>query len=217
MSDLVFPPWRQRMLRSLHLNRSQPQSKYYQVAGLSDEGRPTNRTMVFRGFKDKTNDLLSITDLRSDKVAAWHEESESLTFIEICWYFAKTREQYRISAKVATLTHSVTDEHDKSLRLATWNKLSNNAKEAFSQPSPGIPFNNANESGELSYSETMKESSSKRIDTKMMADKTRLINENFVVTIFTPYKVDFLDLKSTPHNRLISKVESGWKEQKVFA
>ena len=93
MSDFKFPTWRQRLARSLHVNRSQAQSKYFQVATVSMDGLPKNRTMVFRGFLPDSLNLLSVTDIRSDKVADWKLSTPKK--FEICWYFAGSREIQR--------------------------------------------------------------------------------------------------------------------------
>ena len=102
MSDFKFPSWRQRLARSLHVNRSQAQSKYFQVATVSMDGLPKNRTMVFRGFVPDSLNLLSVTDIRSDKVADWKLSTPKK--FEICWYFAGSREQYRVAGHVSLVS-----------------------------------------------------------------------------------------------------------------
>ena len=68
MTEIVYPVWRQRLASSLQANNSEVHSKYFQVASVCPNGRPKNRTMVFRGFLPGTQNLLSVTDLRSDKI-----------------------------------------------------------------------------------------------------------------------------------------------------
>ena len=53
-STFTISGWRQRLARSLHLSRSKPEAKYIQLATLNDEGFVQNRTLVFRGFIDKS-------------------------------------------------------------------------------------------------------------------------------------------------------------------
>ncbi|MGK7884635.1 MAG: pyridoxamine 5'-phosphate oxidase, partial [Crocosphaera sp.] len=61
-------PWRSILARALHRNRSLPNSRYFQLATVNFEGKPTNRTLVFRGFLNQTNQLQIITDSRSEKI-----------------------------------------------------------------------------------------------------------------------------------------------------
>jgi pyridoxamine 5'-phosphate oxidase len=105
MSDFKFPSWRQRLVRSLHVNRSQAQSKYFQVASVSKDGLPKNRTMVFRGFIPESLNLVSVTDIRSDKVLDWQQNTPKK--FEICWYFAGSREQYRIAGHVSLVSNEI--------------------------------------------------------------------------------------------------------------
>ena len=88
--------WRSPLARALHRNRSLAFARYLQLATVRDTGRPANRTVVFRGFLDDTNQLKFITDSRSQKA----EEISLYPWGEICWYFPKTREQFRIAGKL---------------------------------------------------------------------------------------------------------------------
>lgn len=60
--------WKQRLQRSLHLSRSKPEAKYFQLATVSAEGKPDSRTLVFRGFGESGDTLLAVTDMRSEKL-----------------------------------------------------------------------------------------------------------------------------------------------------
>jgi pyridoxamine 5'-phosphate oxidase len=61
-------PWRLPLARALHRNRSIPASRYLQLATVRSDGRPANRTVVFRGFAPDTDWLQFVTDSRSQKV-----------------------------------------------------------------------------------------------------------------------------------------------------
>ena len=61
-------PWRSILSRALHRNRSLPNARYFQLATVDFGGKPTNRTVVFRGFLDQSNQLQIITDRRSEKI-----------------------------------------------------------------------------------------------------------------------------------------------------
>ncbi|MEO8891182.1 MAG: pyridoxamine 5'-phosphate oxidase family protein, partial [Coleofasciculaceae cyanobacterium] len=88
--------WRSLLARAIHHNRSLPYSRYFQLATIRADHRPANRTVVFRGFLDETDQLKMITDFRSAKV----EQIQQQVWGEACWYFPKTREQFRLSGKL---------------------------------------------------------------------------------------------------------------------
>jgi pyridoxamine 5'-phosphate oxidase len=158
MSDFKFPSWRQRLVRSLHVNRSQAQSKYFQVASVSKDGLPKNRTMVFRGFIPESLNLVSVTDIRSDKVLDWQQNTSKK--FEICWYFAGSREQYRIAGHVSLVSNEILKKaHESDSRRNSvvfsetflrqqWAKLSRGAQEQFFWPTPRAPFDNNSDTGD---------------------------------------------------------------------
>lgn len=119
--SFVVSTWRQRLARSLHLSRSKPESKYIQLATLNDAGQVQNRTLVFRGFVDDSDHLLMVTDTRSDKFSALQVHSQA----EICWYFVKTREQYRLNGTIDIYFEP------SDFRTSIWNRLSEAAKAQF--------------------------------------------------------------------------------------
>lgn len=65
-----------------------------QLATVRANGRPANRTVVFRGFLWDTERLTFVTDTRSGKVA----EVAANPYCELAWYFPNSREQYRCGA-----------------------------------------------------------------------------------------------------------------------
>jgi pyridoxamine 5'-phosphate oxidase len=150
MVDFKFPAWRQRLVRSLHVNRSQAQSKYFQVASVSKDGLPKNRTMVFRGFVPESLNLVSVTDIRTNKVSDWQLNTPKK--FEICWYFAGSREQYRIAGHVSLVSKEILKnarkEHAKRESVVfsetflhqQWTNLSRGAQKQFFGPSPRAPF-----------------------------------------------------------------------------
>ncbi len=97
---IYLAPWRTYLEKALHKNRSQTFSRYFQLATVNNQGYPTNRTVVFRGFLTDSNSLKIITDIRSEKFAHLQNNPQA----EICWYFAKTREQFRIRGKIDLIT-----------------------------------------------------------------------------------------------------------------
>ena len=79
---------------ALRKNRRDAHHRYFQMATVTAEGHPKNRTVVFRGFCADDTSLLVITDRRSEKIV----ELEQNAAVEVAWYFTRTREQFRISA-----------------------------------------------------------------------------------------------------------------------
>ncbi|MFQ3249706.1 pyridoxamine 5'-phosphate oxidase family protein [Glaciecola sp.] len=150
MSKLQAPDWKIRLDKSLNSNKGQSHSKFYQVASVTADGMPKNRTMVFRGFLANSEKFVSVTDIRSDKIKEW--ESSSSQKFEICWYFVESREQYRISGHVQILSSDSVISHIESadnkqskseaasLIREQWNKLSKAAKEQFYCAEPKAPF-----------------------------------------------------------------------------
>jgi PPOX class probable FMN-dependent enzyme len=182
MADYLAP-WRKQLQRALHRNRSQIFSRYFQLATISERGYPTNRTVVFRGFLNESNSIKIVTDTRSQKFAHLQNNPQA----EICWYFSKTREQFRIRGKIDLVTQA--DENLNKLREEAWQKLSKNAKEQFLWPHPGKPVTDNLPPVASSFSEE-----------KPVA--------NFCLLLLNPQRVDHLELKSNPHNRCLYSLNS---------
>jgi PPOX class probable FMN-dependent enzyme len=176
---MIVPVWKQRIQRSLHLGRSKHESKYFQVASVNNAGSPKVRTMVFRGF-GKQHCLFAVTDIRSDKVEDFKHQAQ----VQICWYFAKTREQYRLDCSVECITEG-------QIYTEYWDKLSESAQLSFYAPAPKVPFDNSIDAQE-------KESST---------NKQNAISEHFAVIRFKPNFSDYLDLKSKPQQRELEQLE----------
>jgi len=134
-------------------------SRYVQLATVREDNRPSNRTVVYRGFLNDTENITFITDRRSQKV----EELRRRPYGEICWYFPETREQYRFSGS-CIVVHSDGVEpscHDSSsspwnskschtdpslapsvlsgARQKIWSILSDPGRAQFSWPAPRLP------------------------------------------------------------------------------
>ena len=61
------------------------------MATVRGDGRPACRTVVFRGFVEKSEQLTFVTDARSEKVGELGRQAAC----ELCWYLPGTREQFR--------------------------------------------------------------------------------------------------------------------------
>jgi pyridoxamine 5'-phosphate oxidase len=225
MTEIVYPVWRQRLARSLHVNRSQVPAKHYQVASVSSSGRPKNRTMVFRGFLSNTQSLLSVTDLRSDKIEEWQGGGKS--HFEICWYFSGSREQFRLAGEVVLISNCL-DTHYKdpvlgkqtkeSLLKQQWSNLSTNAQQPFYSSSPKAPFDeNPVSPNLLAGLGSQANVNNNKLESIKSAQNNNVksqfeMSDNFCVIIFIPYSVDYLDLKSKPQQRCLYDIQDSWKE-----
>ena len=182
----MLAPWRSPLSSAIHRNRSQPHSRYFQLATVTPEGYPRNRTVVFRGFLDdernslKKNSLKIITDVRSTKI----KDIEHQAFAEVCWYFTKTREQFRITGNLQLVTAAETDTDLLLARKTTWHNLSDAARSQFAWPDPGKP-----QADKAAFDVT--------------SPDANLPLDNFCLLLLTPNKVDHLQLKGDPQQRCL--------------
>ena len=209
---MIFPSWRQSLARSLHVSRSKPEAKFFQAAnaylpGDNLDGKNViveNRTMVHRGFVDNTQTLLAITDIRSDKVFGWQLSAST----QLCWYFTKSREQYRISANVfligskgfitnnvhATNSMWMSEEEASKIRSTVWSNLSEKSKSQFYWPAPKHALGQ-------SVAET---------------EEKNIIPTTFCVVCFDPYYVDYVNLTTEPQTREIHQLlDAKWTHSTV--
>ena len=200
MNDVTSNQWIQRLQRSLHLSRSKPEAKFFQLASVTPEGRPDNRTLVFRGFDDATGSLLAITDTRSEKLA----QLLANPHVSVAWYFVRSREQYRINGKINIRIDDRTElacidttaypmiEHC-SLQ-SFWNTLSEATRQQFYWPHPGQPV----------------------CDAAIADADMTVLSKFFSVLCIYPDEVQYLDLKAAPQLREIHTLEQGrWSVKTV--
>lgn len=187
-------PWRTYLQKALHKNRSNIFSRYFALATVRKDGFPANRMVVFRGFLDDSNKLEIITDIRSQKIADLSNNS----YGEICWYFAKTREQFRIKGKIDIITVNHDNQELLKERQKIWRKLSLAGKEQFYWENPGELF-----------------IESKDISTVNIEEE--IPRENFCLLLLNPEIVDHLELKGNPQNRHIYEIDNQekWHIKKV--
>ena len=191
----MFPPWRSLLSSAIHRNRSKPYSRYFQLATVTPEGYPCNRTLVFRGFvEDERSSLKMITDLRSGKI----QDIEQQEIGEICWYFTKTREQFRIQGNLRLVTAEEKDLELLKIRKTTWQNLSDAARSQFAWPDPGKP---------------VAEKSAFDVD----LPGSNIALDNFCLLLLIPQKVDHLQLRESPQQRHIYtlQVDRNWSTQAV--
>lgn len=174
---MTLAPWRSPLARALHRNRSLPYARYVQLATVRADGKPANRTIVFRGMLDPGNGLQFITDRRSEKI----DQIQQQCWGEVCWYFPKTREQLRL---LGTLT-VVCAEDDTPLqqaRLHLWQSISEAARLQFAWPPSGEPRSPA------------------AAFTPPPPDPLTPL-PTFCLLLLDPMQVDHLELRGEPQNR----------------
>jgi pyridoxamine 5'-phosphate oxidase len=179
MIDEMTAPWRSPLARALHRNRSKPHARYLQLATVTPDGKPANRTVVFRGFLNGSDSLQFITDFRSQKITQLQQQADA----EACWYFTKTREQFRLAGTVQIVTADESDSSLSSARQTMWQNISDAARSQFSWPAPGKP-----------------------IDEETLSNSPPNPNEpleNFCLLLLTSSRVDHLQLQGEPQNRCL--------------
>ena len=177
----MLAPWRSLLSSAIHRNRSKPYSRYFQLATVTSEGYPANRTVVFRGFlDDEQNSLKIITDARSSKV----QDIEHQAIAEVCWYFTKTREQFRITGNLQLITSAETNSELQQARQTTWQHLSDAARSQFAWPAPGRP-----QADQALFN--------------VNPPDANLPLDNFCLLLLIPDKVDHLQLRGEPQQRCL--------------
>lgn len=183
--SVSLAPWRSHLTNALQLNRSLIYSRYLQLATVRKNGRPANRTVVFRGFLENTNQLKFITDSRSPKV----EQIDYQPWGEICWYFPNTREQFRISGKLILVKDNEANLELQKARKVVWQELSDAARSQFTWP----------ETGKL------------RAESAAFQAPQPNPNEplfDFCLLLLEPNFVDHLELRGEPQNRSLYTIDS---------
>lgn len=191
----MLAPWRSLLSSAIHRNRSQPHSRYFQLATVSPAGYPANRTVVFRGFlDDQQNQLKVITDIRSAKI----QDLEHQSLSEACWYFTKTREQFRLSGKLQLITAQEPNSDLQQARKITWHNLSAPGRSQFSWSAPAQP---------------LADNSAFTVE----SNDTNTPHNNFCLLLLTPHRVDHLQLRSDPQQRCLYNLQEGqtWTIQAV--
>lgn len=187
-------PWRSPLARSLHLNRSLVYARYLQLATVRQDGRPANRTVVFRGFLPETNQLQFVTDARSEKI----DQIAYCRWGEACWYFPKSREQFRLFGMLRLVGQDEADEALKQARSRLWRDLSDSARLQFAWPHPG------------------ESRASAEAFSPAAPDPAEPLPQ-FSLLLLDPIQVDHLQLKGDPQNRdRYTRMDSqSWSNQSI--
>ena len=135
--------WRNMLNISIARSRKVRGGNYVQLATCTHEGHPRVRTIVQRGIMQHGghNTVLKfITDCRSQKVSQLKARPEA----ELCWWFLKSSEQYRIRGKL-TVVGDIEESPDAAPELIAarkqqWGNLRDSAREQFYWTHPGLPL-----------------------------------------------------------------------------
>ncbi|KAG7575149.1 Pyridoxamine 5'-phosphate oxidase probable FMN-dependent Alr4036 family [Arabidopsis suecica] len=190
-------PWKQLLFGAIEANSHLSHSSYFQLATIGFSGRPSNRTVVFRGFEENSDRIQINTDLRSRKI----EELKHCPFSEICWYFSDTWEQFRINGRIEVIDASNPDQSKLQQREKAWFANSLRSRLIYTCPTPGSPCNN--------------EQSNQQVN----LDPSSGPVPEYCLLLLEPEKVDYLNLKSN-QRLLFSSMASGageksWTSEKV--
>ncbi|MBH8563298.1 pyridoxamine 5'-phosphate oxidase family protein [Nostoc sp. CENA67] len=191
---MSLAPWRGAIAHALHRNRSLVYARYLQLATIGANNRPANRTVVFRGFLQDTNQLKFVTDSRSEKA----DHIQQQPWAEICWYFPNTREQFRINGCL-TLVGSDNHPNLQPARITSWQELSDAGRIQFAWPHPGKPRDATPEAFAPPPPNP----------TQPLA--------NFCLLLLDPMQVDHLELRGEPQNRKIYQRDENqqWSSKEV--
>jgi PPOX class probable FMN-dependent enzyme len=154
--------------------------------------------VVFRGFLEDTNQLKFVTDARSEKI----EQIAQVPYGEACWYFPKTREQFRLSGKLILVTHDSVDPSLQTARQRSWQDLSDAARTQFVWSDSDKPTDEDDEAA---------------IDPQILSPTMPL--SQFCMLLLDPTQVDHLELRGNPQIRSIYSFSHsiGWSMQAVNA
>jgi pyridoxamine 5'-phosphate oxidase len=175
MSDSL---WRPSLVLALYQNRHAPDSRFVQFATVRADGRPANRTVVFRGFCNETPQLTFTADARSPKV----EELCHCPWAQVCWYFPVTHEQFRIGGPITVVKDDARDRAYLDARLRAWRELAESVRVSFTWPAPGA-----------------RRVEGQRFPTQHPDPLDPL--PHFCLLILDPQEVDHLEINGNPQNR----------------
>ena len=142
------------------------------------DNTPANRTVVFRGFLERSDRLMIISDRRSQKTVQIRHNPHA----EVCWYFTKTREQFRMSGELMLVSDQTDSAHFQKARRQLWQKISDSARLQFAWPEPRA---------------ARTEDSNFAPDAP---DATTPLS-TFCMLLLYPHSVDYLSLRGEPQTR----------------
>jgi PPOX class probable FMN-dependent enzyme len=136
-----------------------------------------------------------VTDARSEKIS----QIEHQSWGEVCWYFPKTQEQFRLAGELTFVGDDCPDPALSRARLLAWQALSDKARSQFTWPHPG-------------QARTAEEDAFSR-----HAPNPEQPPSNFCLLFLEPTTVDHLELRGEPQNRWLYQrnCDRNWSKQAV--
>lgn len=135
-----------------------------------------------------------ICDRRSEKIDQIRQNPNA----EACWYFTKTREQFRLRGQLTAITTDTAAASLLEIRRQLWQKISDNARLQFAWPQPKA---DRIEDGDA-------------FSPPPPDPQTPL--ETFCALLLAPETVDHLCLRGDPQDRTIYHIaEENWTAQTV--
>ncbi|GAC1471125.1 MAG: hypothetical protein NVSMB9_16920 [Isosphaeraceae bacterium] len=187
MTSPTQTAWRSALETALQANVSVRTVHYAQLATIREDGRPANRTVVYRGDFEPSGELIFTTDLRSEKV----RQTAANPSAELCWFFPASREQFRLLGRLQVVDETAQDELAVA-RMRIWQALPERSRQSFTWPTPGAP-----------RSESVDFGRAVPLD----------VPSTFALLLLNPERVDHLDLRAEPHHRTLHRFEYGvWSD-----
>merc|ERR1719409_2083040 len=197
MAASLGPAWRSAVLTAIKKNdKHMPYAKYFQLATVKPNGRPANRTVVYRGFLGESEDITIVTDLRSNKV----DELRCAPFGGFAWYFPESREQFRVAGELEVIAKDSASM--QSERQAAWDRMSPAGRAQFAWPTPGFP--------QLEEGAVRPGTNKQTFDVPedVVADGSDA-NDNFCLVVMRVEEVDHLSLRSNRRFTHVKVKETG--------
>ncbi len=185
----VISVWRNALENMLQSHARLPYARFAQVATVRTNGRPANRTLTFRFFLSG-NRLLFTADRRTEKIT----ELKFNPWAEVCWYFTASHFQFRLLGKIQIVVD--TEEAElMAARIDTWRERTAASRQSFTWPHAG----------------------------QALAEPAAFIHavpeqapETFALLLFSPERVEILDLSQQPHAREVDLLEEGlWRAERI--
>jgi PPOX class probable FMN-dependent enzyme len=183
------PAWFWLLGADLARHAQRDTSRFVQLATVRADGRPANRSLVFRHFASRGR-LVFTSDVRSEKAS----ELAHKPWAEACWYFQDARVQWRLLGR-CELEADPADPEIETLRKKLWAELPPATRASFLWPAPG---------GQRSPRKDF------RVETPDMPP------DAFQLLVLEPEQVERLDLREAPHRRQRWDFDrSGWASHEI--
>jgi PPOX class probable FMN-dependent enzyme len=185
----LAPAWFWLLGADLARHAQHDASRIVQLATVRADGRPANRSLVFRHFASRGR-LVFTSDMRSGKAS----ELADRPWAEACWYFPDARVQWRLLGR-CELSADPADAEIEKLRGKLWAELPPSTRATFLWPAPGGLR-------------------SPRKDFRVEATDTP--PETFQLLVLDPEQVERLDLREAPHRRQRWEFgQGGWMPREI--